>query len=118
VVFFDDEDAPINTSFYSSIVPLISWEQFSDEYEEAGLVEDDFPKIERQVRSLIQNYTNQKFGPYVDKTLEIQGDGGDSLELPLRILALKSIKNNYGDELIDLVEVYPNEPTILQRSSR
>ena len=108
----------VSNEFYSFYVPVISSSEFFELNEELEDFDDDFPKLEAMVRTTIQNYTGQKFGPYVSKTLEIQGDGGDSLELPVQVLALTSIDSNYGDSLLDLVEVSPNDRTFLQRHSR
>lgn len=105
-----------STEFYQAVVPLISSSDFTDEYPEFAGATDVFAKIERHIRGIVQNYTGQKFGPYVNKTLEIQGDGGDSLALPVRVVALNSVETSYGVDLTDLVRVNPNEPSLLIRS--
>lgn len=108
----------ILTEFYSFILPLISASDFFDENEALEAFEDDFKSVERSIRHTIQNYTGQKFGPYVNKTMEIQGDGGNSLYLPLPMLSLSAVQNNYGDSIIDRVEVSPNGTQFLQIGSR
>lgn len=113
-----DGSGVVRTDFYEAIVKVISSTDFFADNEDLEEFEDDFPKLERQVRKTIQNYTGDKFGPYIDKTLEVQGDGGDGLYLPVRVMALTSIENNYGDEMMEMVEISPNDRNFIQRHSR
>lgn len=108
----------VQMEHHSSYLPLVEASDFFADHELLEEYTDDFKKIERIVRLLIQNYTGQLFGPYVNKSLEIQGDGGDFLYLPVRIMALTSVLNGYGDDSSELLEISPNESTILQRVSR
>lgn len=108
----------VSTVFYSAYAQLLDFSQFLDDNPELSDFEDLLPAAERLVRHVIQNYTNQKFGPFVAKTMEIQGDGGESLYLPTPITTVTSITNSYGDNITDLVEICPNEPTLLQRTAR
>jgi len=104
--------------FYNSYMPLIDTSQFLTENPSLEDYEDLIPQIERKVRHVIQNYTGHKFGPYYTKYLDIQGDGGDSLFLPVPLLVLRTIENNYGDDITELVEISPNNNCILQRQAR
>lgn len=105
-IWLDENGENVSTEFLSSVLPLAPNE------------DPEYSLFERHARMIIQNYTGQKFGPYVDKTLEIQGDGGDSLALPLRMTVLKSINSNFGRDITDLVELYPGEPSIIKRAYR
>lgn len=104
--------------FYNAYVPLFDSSQFLTENPALEDFEDFIPQVERKVRHIIQNYTGHKFGPYYGKYMDIQGDGGDSLYLPVPILLLRSIESNFGDDITDLVEISPNDNCILQRQSR
>ncbi len=108
----------VSTVFYHVYAPLIDFSQFLEENPDLEDFEDFLPAAERAVRHVIQNFTGQKFGPYYAKTMEIQGDGGDSLSLPVPIRAITSITNTFSDNITELVEICPNEPTIIQRTSR
>jgi hypothetical protein len=108
----------VSTVFYSVFMPLIDSNQFLEENPELEAFEDFIPKFERQVRHIIQNYTGRKFGPYYSKSMSIQGDGGDTLYLPVPVNSLSSVENNYGDNITELVEVCPNDHHLLQRSAR
>jgi hypothetical protein len=108
----------IKTDFRHGYVPLISAVDFFADYPDLEAFEEYFPMFERIVRGIIQNYTGQQFGPYVNKSLEIQGDGGDALALPVRVVALTSVGNSYGDDISELLAVSVNEPSHIIGSSR
>jgi hypothetical protein len=119
VFIWRDGEQILETNYYSVYAPVIDSLKLFDIYQELEDAEEElFDFIEQVVRGIIENYTGQRFGPFIDKALEIQGDGGDSLDLPINLLALNSILNNYGDDITDLVEIYPNNNRILQRNSR
>lgn len=118
-VWKDGDGNVVSTAFYSSVVQLISSEDFFTQYpEHEGAFQSSFSMLERIVRNRIQNYTGQRFGPYVNKSLELQGDGGDSLQLPVRVTALSSVLNNYGHDITEMVEICPNDDSIIQRAPR
>ena len=104
--------------FYQVYAPIFSISQLIDEQPELADFEDQLPAAERQIRHVIQNYTGQKFGFYANKTMAIQGNGGDSLFLPVPLRRIYSIENSYGDDITTMVEISPNEPTIIQRANR
>jgi hypothetical protein len=60
---------------------------------------DAFSAIERRIRNLIDSYCGQRFGPYVNKTLVVDGDGGNSLQLPYKINKLISVTNFWGESI-------------------
>lgn len=113
-----DGTTALKTEFYSAFVPLITATEFFLEHEDLQDFEEFFPALERTVRGIVQNYTGQKFGPYVNKSLDIQGDGGDALILPVRVVALSSVGNTLGDDLTDMIMVSPNEPSHLLKLNR
>ena len=78
-------------------------------------LEDKFPQYERRVRAIIETFTGQKFGPYVNKTIRLQGDDGETLELPVRVRTLVSLTDTYAADLTDYVEVAPGTGFFLQR---
>lgn len=112
-------DATIpQTDFYSFITKVISPSEFFIDNEDLEDFDEDFDEVERLIRHIIQNYTGQRFGPYVDKSMELNGDGGDSIYLPVRLTSLSGVVNNFGDDITDLCEISPNDPTFIQRSPR
>jgi len=118
-VWKDGDDNVVSTAFYSSVVQLISSEDFFAQFPEyEAAYSGSFARLERIARNTIQNYTGQRFGPYVNKSLELQGDGGDSLQLPVRITALSSVLNNFGHDITEMVEICPNDDSIIQRAPR
>jgi len=119
IVFFNSGDSVLSTVYCNAFTPVITKEEFIAAFPAWADVDDEeYANLERTVRQIIQNYTGQVFGPIVDKTLRIQGDGGDSLYLNLPIRTLETITDTYGAELNDLVEIAPQNPFFLQRASR
>lgn len=114
----DAADSVVSTEHYSCYMPVVTSSEFFNENELLEAYSDDFAKIERLVRLMIQNYTGQRFGPYVGKTMVVEGDGGDSLELPVRIVALTGVLNNFGDDITELVQISPGSPDLLIKNSR
>lgn len=104
------------TEFYDAYVELVTKAEFIADFPAwAAITDAQFASLERVTRRIIQNYTGQKFGPYVAKSQTLQGDGGDSLSLPVRITSLTSVLNNYGDDITDRVEISFSNDKILQR---
>jgi hypothetical protein len=96
----------VSTEFYSVIQPLVTDLQFFNDYE--SLEEtygDSFRQTERKVRLVIEKFVNQKFGPLLSKTVDVQGTGGSNLELPYRLLSLTSVQDQWGEELTEYVRV-------------
>lgn len=105
----------VSTEFIDCYVPILDEQQF---IAESGLPIDSqqFARIERTARLLIQNFTNQKFGPFTAQSMVLQGDGGNSLTLPTRITRIISIEDSFGTDIAEYVVIYPNEPTIIHRA--
>jgi hypothetical protein len=104
------------TEFVSGYVPLCDKVGVLDRYPELDDISDtEFLSIERTIRHIIQNYCGQKFGPYMDKSLVVQGDGGDSLVMPVRVSSLTSVHTSYGDDVTEFIEVSPGINSILQK---
>lgn len=99
---------------YASVAPLVGSSEFFTNRPELESFEEKFAESERVARFIIERYTGQRFGPYVEKTLTLQGDGGDSLVLPLRLTSLTSIIDNYGYDLTDFVQVSHSNDEIIQ----
>lgn len=114
VVWVDADGIQLAKEFYSVITPLIDSDTFFAARPELSAFSDQFSERERITRMKIENYTNQRFGPYIDKSLTIQGDDGDTLVLPMRVITLTSVVDNYGEDLTSLVMVGPNNDEILQ----
>jgi hypothetical protein len=92
--------------FKEAYVPIINYDEFiTDTPALSALSEDDFNLCEKEIRRIVQNYCGQKFGPYVGQTIEVQGDGGDSLVLPAPALALTSVQDSFGTELTHYVDI-------------
>jgi hypothetical protein len=117
-IVWTDGTSPVQTTFYAVVQLLISSSEYFAEHSELEDFEDLFPQIERLVRQTVQNYTGQKFGPLMDKSLEIQGDGGDALALPVRAVVLSEVTTTLGDDITDFVEISPNDPGFLQKKSQ
>lgn len=69
---------------------------------------------ERLARFIIEGYTGQKFGPYHEKELTLQGDDGDSLVLPLRLTSFTSIIDNDGIDITEQLQVSHSNDEIIQ----
>jgi hypothetical protein len=94
------------TDFYEIVLPMATSVDFFTDYPDLETTGGDaFVATERRVRKVIEKFTGQKFGPYVGKSQEIQGDGGDTLALPVRCTALTSVQTVFGDTLTDVVEL-------------
>ena len=113
-VWSDSGASEIQKDFYASYVPVVSSSEFFANYEDLEDFDDLYVSAERTVRYIIENYTGQRFGPYVDKSLVVQGDGGDSLVLPLRIMALTSVVDSWGEDVTDFMMIGPNHDEIIQ----
>lgn len=111
--WYEAEDL-VSTEFIECYVPILDEQQF---IAESNLPMDSnmFTSVERTARLLIQNFTNQKFGPLTGQSMVIQGDGGNSISLPTRITKITSVIDSYGSDITEFCEIYPNEPTIIQR---
>ncbi len=102
--------------FYDCVEYLATQAEFIDEYPQYATVDSgQYIRLERITRRIIQNYTGQKFGPYIGKTQTLQGDGGDSLVVPVRIISITSVQNNYGDDITEYVEIASGNNQILIR---
>ncbi len=110
--------AVVSTEFFQAFVPIITSSEFFGENNDLSAFEDSFATIEKLIRHKIQNYTGQRFGPYVNKSMEINGDGGDSIFLPVRITELISVLNDFGDDITPLCIVDPNESSFIQLAPR
>lgn len=106
------------TDFYESALPLVSSSDFFAEHEDLELEDERFVATERAVRKLIETITGQKFGPYSGKTLRLQGDGGDTLEIPVRIRSVDLVTDQWEDDLTDVIEIAAGEPFFLQYKDR
>lgn len=111
--WFEGDDLVL-TEFIDCYVPVLDEQEF---IAESGIPMDStqFAAVERTARLLIQNFTNQKFGPFKGQSMVVQGDGGNSISLPTRITKIISIVDSYGSDILEFCEIYPNEPTIIQR---
>jgi hypothetical protein len=117
LVWLDGETA-VQTDFYSTYLPIVTKDDFIAKYPAWDSVTDEqFSLMEKVTRHIIQNYTGQKFGPYKDATIDVQGDGGDSLALPVKINTLVSVVDNYGADITQYVEIAPGTEMILQKSA-
>jgi hypothetical protein len=107
----------VKREFASSVIKLVQSDVFYDEHPDLAGTEDSFDRIERIVRGRINSFTGQEFGPLVNKAIVVQGDGGSSLALPLRVISITSITNSYQDDITDLVEIAPGSDMIVQKST-
>jgi hypothetical protein len=108
----------ISTQFFGVFMQVISLDDFTAAF--AGfdtITEDEFAIMERTARHTIQNYTGRIFGPYVAKTLRIEGDGGDSMYLPERVTDIAAVTDEYGTDVTTQVEIAPQTDNIIQKAS-
>lgn len=100
---WSDGSAVISTQFFSVVLPYLSSSEFFTEFPDLETEDESFAPYERRVRHIIETFTQQEFGPYVGKTLELEGDGGDSLEVPVRLMALTSVGDLWGTDYSPMV---------------
>jgi hypothetical protein len=105
----------IKTDYYNVYMPLITATEFFASYPDHELDDEKFPMYERRARAIIETFTGQKFGPYENKTIRIQGEDGHTLEIPYRVRNLSSLSDVYGADFTDYVEVAPGTNYFLQR---
>lgn len=117
-VVWRDGTTIVKTDFYNVIMPTITSLEFFSEFSELDSEEEKFAGVERRVRHIIEVFTGQKFGPYIDKTLSLQGDGGDTLELPVRIISYSLLTDQFGEDLTDYTEIAAGEPYFIQYRDR
>lgn len=113
-IIWKDGTSIVKTEYYNVYMPLISAVDFFTAYPEHENEDDKFVNYERRVRSIVEMYTGQKFGPYVNKTIKLQGEGGQTLELGLRVRNLYAVSDSYGSDFTDYVEVAPGTSYFLQ----
>lgn len=115
-LLWKDGSTVVQKDFYYCYVPIMTHAEFIADYDDfSALSEADFNKAEKLIRRNIQVFCGQNFGPYEGQTIEVQGDGGDSLVLPTRIRELTSISDLHGSDLSDLVRISPGSDNILQK---
>jgi hypothetical protein len=115
IVWTDVNGAVISTEFVSVFAPIIDLDMFLSDYPQySSLTEDDFDRAEKAMRHHIQSFTGHQFGPYIEQEIDVQGDGGYSLELPVPVISLDYVQDAFGTPLTDFVEVSPNIATIIQ----
>lgn len=107
----------LKTEHYDAVLSFTSASEFFGEYPELESEEDRFTAKERIIRRVIESYTQQKFGPLLNKTLTLEGQGSDELALPNRLLKLISVEDNIGTIFTDIVERSPNSEYFIQRKS-
>lgn len=108
----------VSTVHYECIANLLTATEFFTDYpslEVSG--EDSFNALERRVRRLIQNFTQQKFGPYYNKTQTMEGQGGDSLELRYRLIRLIGVTDEVGTDYTEFSERSPNSEYFIQKKT-
>lgn len=105
----------VSSVYYNVFAPLLTSSDFFNDNPELEDLDSKFTKMERRVRYIVEMYTGQKFGPYINKTLKVAGDDGESLELPVRIRKLSSLTDTYSTDFTDYAEVAPGSEFFLQR---
>lgn len=86
----------ISTEYVDVIAQYITSGAFFTDYDKFSDRDEEFAKFERKIRRNLESFCQQKFGPYINKSRKIQGQGGQSLYLPERLLSLQSIVDSYG----------------------
>ncbi len=121
VIFNPTISGDIRSTVYYEAIDLYvnSTDFFADfDFLDTGNNSDNFMRLERKVRRLINNFTRQEFGTYINKTKMIQGDGGNSLTVPIRINKLTSCLDNFGNDITQFVEIAPDLSDWIQRKPR
>jgi len=59
---------------------------------------DQFDKLEKRIRNIINTFCGQSFDYYPNKYMILEGSGKKSIHLPLPIVNLKKVTVNVGDE--------------------
>lgn len=114
-VIWKNGTSVVSTDYYSVYMPVLTQSAFYGANPEFDGTEDKFAQFERRIRGIIKTYTGQDFGPYVNKTIRLQGDDGETLELPVKIRNLISLTDTYAADFTDYVEIAPGTGFFLQR---
>lgn len=71
---------------------------FADHPELEADYYDQFDKLQKRIRNIINTFCGQSFDYYPSKYLILQGSGKNTMHLPLPIVNLKKVTVNVGDE--------------------
>ncbi len=71
---------------------------FTDHPELENDYYDQFDKLQKRIRNIINTFCGQSFDYYPTKYLILQGSGKNTMHLPLPIVNLKKVTVNVGDE--------------------
>ena len=116
------------SQFINVYVPYVTYEEFFEEYPELEETNSNkFEKTEKKVKNIINTFTGQSFEPLFDKTIEIDGNGGKHLHLPLPVFNLKTVTvdvgtseeqtiHNYSDATLNNLEKVRHQPFNFQSS--
>lgn len=88
------------------VTPLVTASDFFGTYSnlDNSTNESNFAFTERIIRKYVQRHCQQDFGPYINKSRVIQGEGKDDLPLPYSLLALNDIADSFGNDLTIYVD--------------
>lgn len=106
-------DSVVATEFRDVFMPIVTESELDSLFPSLSLSTEEYTIVERAIRHKIQNYCGQKFGPYVDEVLEVQGTDGDALSLPVAVLSLDSLEDSFGSDITDYVMVSPGISSII-----
>lgn len=106
----------IKIDAYESTLLYADPNSFFELYPQYEAKDDSFTAFERRVRRIINAYTRQKFGPYINKTYKTQGDSGDALYIAPGINKLISIVDNFNNDLTIQVEIDNNSSNFIRRT--
>lgn len=72
---------------------------------------EQFDKLEKRVRNIINTFCGQSFDYYPTKFMILQGSGKNTMHLPLPIVNLKKVTVNVGDEDEEVLHNSADETT-------
>lgn len=81
----------VKVESYQIITPYVTIPEIKDALGSMPPLSDpELKRVERRIRGVVNNFTNQKFGKYTGK-YTIQADGEENLSLPARLISLTSV---------------------------
>lgn len=102
------------TNDFSVVVPYVTLNEVQEEHPELStLTFNDFKKLERKARQIIETYANQVFAPKGTQVYRLYGVGSDFLNLPERLYSLEYVAKD--DPRIVLYDQFTSNGQIMER---
>lgn len=107
------------SQYINVYTPYLESEAFFEDHPELEAdYSDQFDKLERRIRNIINTFCGQTFEHYNNKQMILQGSGKKTMHLPLPIHNLRKVTVNVGDEDEEIIHDSTNASTINIEKSR